>query len=171
MSEERDTLDRLVAQGFSPTILNRFWRSVTKGCWIWTGHKNNKGYGMIGKAGSSTDFWLIHRVSWVIHRGPIPDGLCVLHRCDNPLCVNPDHLFLGTKKDNTQDMIAKRRNRGAARLTEDQIREIIALDRSVGYKQIAARYGITRGHVWRIRKRKRWCGIDLAGPTPTPPSV
>lgn len=80
--------------------------SVTD-CWIWQGGKNNIGYGMIrDEHGMRTT----HRVSYEIHKGMIPKGMCVLHSCDNPLCVNPNHLRVGTHKDNTQDMISKGRS-------------------------------------------------------------
>lgn len=79
------------------------------GCWIWQGHKNNKGYGVIplGHIGSM----YVHRASWVTFRGYIPKGLNVLHKCDIPLCFNPEHLFLGTQKENMADMTKKGRRR------------------------------------------------------------
>jgi hypothetical protein len=76
-------------------------------CWEWQGGKNNVGYGMIrDEHGMRTT----HRVSYELHKGNIPHGMCVCHTCDNPKCVNPDHLWLGTKKENAQDMISKGRN-------------------------------------------------------------
>lgn len=95
-------------------LVQRFWDRVTPGtpteCWIWPGTRNNKGYGLIGKGGRGTGGFTVHRVSWMIHRGPIPDGKWVLHRCDTPACVNPDHLFIGTHRDNMADMVAKGRH-------------------------------------------------------------
>lgn len=79
------------------------------GCHLWLGAVRS-GYGVIG-SGVGKKVALAHRVSWGLANGPIPAGLCVLHRCDVPSCVNPDHLFLGTIKDNSLDMVAKRRDR------------------------------------------------------------
>lgn len=80
------------------------------GCWLWTGTLKKPvrglGYGHFRVSGKTK---VAHRVSWEIFRGPIPDGLCVCHKCDVSICVNPDHLFLGTRLDNIEDMVAKGR--------------------------------------------------------------
>lgn len=78
------------------------------GCWSWTGRKDGFGYGLVqlGRGEARTG---AHRVSWRVHRGQIPDGLQVLHQCDNPECTRPDHLFLGTALDNMRDASAKGR--------------------------------------------------------------
>jgi len=86
-----------------------FWKQVDKSggddaCWIWNGYKLTSGYGQYYHVGA-------HRVAWIETHGDIPDNLLVCHHCDNPSCVNPKHLFLGTHRDNTQDMIAKGRGR------------------------------------------------------------
>jgi hypothetical protein len=89
----------------------RFWKQVqiSDGCWEWTGSRRNRfGYGCFNVAGGKV---LAHRMAWKIRNGAIPNRLCVLHRCDNPPCVNPDHLFLGTRGDNAHDMEAKERSR------------------------------------------------------------
>lgn len=77
------------------------------GCWLWTGAHNEEGYGTFALDGYKV--LRAHRVSWILHRGPIPNGLCVCHHCDTPACVNPGHLFLGTKRDNARDRDAKGR--------------------------------------------------------------
>jgi hypothetical protein len=103
----------------------RFWANVhqTDGCWLWTAGTNKQGYGRLHIAGKAT---LAHRFSWTIANGVVPDRLCVLHHCDTPPCVRPDHLFLGTRQDNDTDKILKDRvprgeRAGPARLTEQQV--------------------------------------------------
>jgi len=89
--------------------IGSFWKKVIKkdGCWEWAACTNESGYGIF-HTGKKTD--RAHRVSWILTNGEIPSGLFVCHKCDNPPCTNPDHLFLGTNKDNVDDMIAKGRN-------------------------------------------------------------
>lgn len=77
------------------------------GCWLWVGGTNGKGYGQLWIDGEPSI--MAHRLSWELHNGPIPKGMLVCHKCDTPPCVNPDHLFIGTDKDNIQDCIKKGR--------------------------------------------------------------
>lgn len=163
----------------SDETLARFWAKVNKtaGCWLWTASVRNKGYGAFGYTVAGRSFQeRAHRVSWMIHYGAIPENLCVLHNCpggDNPRCVNPAHLFLGTKADNNRDMRRKGRSvpggtyggagyeRGirhhAAKLTDAgvlAIRAAAAAGESLG--SISRRYELAVGHVHRIVHRKAW---------------
>lgn len=96
-------------------IADRFWKFVSKqssGCWEWIGCLSTKGYGKIAAGRDRYGVREAHRVSWEIHNGKIPDGKWVLHRCDNPPCVNPEHLWLGTARENVRDCVSKGRFRG-----------------------------------------------------------
>jgi hypothetical protein len=98
------------------TLEERFWRKVKKseGCWEWQGWRDDGGYGSIGSFGNA-DRVKTHRYSWQLHNGPIPDDLLVCHTCDNPPCVRPDHLFLGTHLDNMRDKMKKGRHKAGRR--------------------------------------------------------
>jgi hypothetical protein len=129
---------------------------VTPGCWIWTGFRNEKGYGGFSVNNRTTK---AHRVSYQMYVGQITDGLHVLHRCDNRRCVNPDHLFLGTNADNTADKVRKgRQQKGSqfpqAKLSEQQILEIRMDPRKC--RDIGAEYGISHSAVSEIKLLKRW---------------
>jgi hypothetical protein len=132
-------------------------------CWPWRGSLNPAGYGQIQDyVGDRYRPVLAHRVAWELVNGPIPDGLFACHKCDNPPCCNPGHLFLGTPLDNVQDMIAKQRqtrgrDRPHSKLTDDQIREIRATPRTPGSGQrLAERFGVHHVTISEIRLRKTW---------------
>ena len=117
---------------FTGRDIQRFWSYVTKtrGCWRWDGQLNVQQYGRLRIKGRMVR---VHRMSWCIHHGAIPPGLFVLHACDNPRCVRPDHLFLGTQTDNIRDMIQKGRGRWLrgdahpnAKLTRKEVQAIRA---------------------------------------------
>lgn len=135
---------------------------IQTGCWIWKGSSRN-GYGQFRGKGSIME--QAHRVSYKLYKGPIPPGFLVLHKCDNPPCVNPAHLFLGTQKHNMEDMIKKGRKitaRGSqcsyAKLTEGQVKAIRKDGRP--YPAIAKQYGITVTTVSSITNGYNWKHVD-----------
>lgn len=115
------TPEYLQSQGLSPNFPERFWAKVrkTESCWIWTASVV-KGYGQIRSAGEGSRMLKSHQAAWILCHGPIPDGLWVLHTCDNPPCCNPAHLWTGTAKDNVQDCIAKHRRKPTCNYREDR---------------------------------------------------
>lgn len=131
------------------------------GCWIWTASTAGKGYGQIKIPGTRRQIYA-HRLSYLIHRGDIPDGMMVCHRCNTPRCVNPKHLFLETGKGNLQDMKAKDRHlRGTrnkqAKLTEPDVERIHDLHES-GWSthRIAEQFPVGQMTIWRIVNGLRW---------------
>jgi HNH endonuclease len=150
------------------TLRERFEAKWTpepySGCWLWTRSCDTYGYGQI-RLGRATDGKAnAHRVSWALHKGEIPKGMCVLHKCDTPGCVNPDHLFLGSYGDNTQDMMRKKRHRppvgkinGRAKLTEAQVLAIRVDPR--GDREIAKDYGVWPSRIYDIKKRRNWVHV------------
>lgn len=134
-----------------------------RGCLLWAGGTGTSGYGIIGAGGKYSGHLLAHRVAWELANGPIPDGFCVLHRCDNPPCVNPAHLFLGTHADNVADKIAKGRqpvgeDAGPSKLTESQVRSIRGRYAAggVSQKQLGRENGVAQGVIWCVIHRKTW---------------
>lgn len=130
------------------------------GCWLWTSGWDSDGYGLLSGNVKA------HRESYARSFGPIPDGMCVCHKCDTPSCVNPGHLFLGTTQDNTRDRVEKRR--GAigersphAKLTIEQVAEVLASKESK--RSLAKRFGVTHGCIAHIRKGRSWKVASHAG--------
>lgn len=160
------------------TTEERFWEKVikTRKCWIWNACiQKGGGYGLFAMEGK---LQLTHRLSWKMHNGPIPKGLFVLHHCDNPPCVRPDHLFLGTQKDNMRDKVEKGREargdrhgmrtrpdrvprgerNGCAKTTDEEVvemRERYAAG-EISQPQLARQYGLTQATVNDILTGKRW---------------
>jgi hypothetical protein len=170
-------------QGFqSRPIQDRFWEKVNKDgpmcerlgtkCWVWTGATNPDGYGNTKTDGHQVN---THRVSWELSNGKIPNGLCVLHKCDNPPCVRPDHLFLGTKQDNVTDMINKGR-RGNPNPVKTRSGEHHPNHKLTNADVIAMRERYSRGGIsaaalariykidataaWRVVTRRTWKNIE-----------
>jgi hypothetical protein len=136
-------------------------------CWPWTGNVGNHGYGQVTPPMAPQQS-LAHREAWKRANGPIPAGLFVCHKCDNPPCVNPRHLFVGTPADNMDDKVRKGRARGLSRrgmagplakLTNDQVRAIRAMRSTATLTQIAQRYGVAFSTISRICRRETWSHI------------
>jgi hypothetical protein len=144
------------------------WARVDRGgpedCWLWAGPVDSRGYGHLRFRGKTTR---AHRAAWILERGDIPagvghHGICVLHQCDNKLCCNPNHHFLGTHADNMADMRAKQRRKGRcihtangrAKLTVEQVEAIRSDIR--GKRVIAKDYGVSPAQIQRIRTGKQW---------------
>lgn len=140
----------------------KFWSKVNKtdGCWIYTGYIATNGYGKTKEKGVTVS---AHRLSWELTNGPIPDGLFVCHKCDNPPCVNPYHLFLGTPKENTQDMREKKRHPHGEKTTKSKLTDKGVLDIRQRYAQgnitlleLAKEYGLTRSTIGYAVKGATW---------------
>lgn len=166
------------------TLEERFWPKVDKNgpivsgmescCWVWTGAKYKNGYGAIGRGGHAGALVGAHRVSWEISMGSIPDGLFVMHKCDNRACVRPDHLSLGTHADNMRDMTRKsrtsatiftsERTRGVnnlhSKLTERQVIDIRVLyGCGIIVADLARLYGLTHQSTRAICVRETWSHV------------
>lgn len=137
----------------------RYYQAAEPGCWEWQGGLfKDSGYGKFngGKSGSGKRLTVLaHRFAFELHIGPIPEGLSVLHRCDNRVCVNPGHLFLGTQLDNIHDMFGKGRARpqGKLALTSADTQIIRASPRGAS-KTLAQQFGVSTAHIRRIRQGK-----------------
>ena len=136
------------------TVEERFWEKVDKSgaCWEWTAGKNSDGYGQIKIKGRQIK---AHRLSWELHSTPIPDGMQCLHRCDNPACVNPKHLFLGTHKDNMVDK--KIKERGLKKLNHADVTNIKAIYKytAATQDQLAGLYKVSQSLVSMIIHEQR----------------
>lgn len=155
------------------------------GCWLWTGAVGSHGYGVIGTGPHTTS--TTHRMAYILQNGPIPNGMMVLHKCDNRRCVNPSHLYIGTAKDNardlwergspvaqiqkniTEDVEAKRvaslprgasHSRPLAKLEESEVAKI--LESTDSQKAIATRFGVSQQLISKIKQRQYWRHVNAA---------
>jgi len=150
---------------YTPQDISRFWSKVkvagSNECWLWQAGTNDQGYGTFRLGNMNR----AHRVSFEITNGPIPEGLDVLHTCDNPPCVNPHHLWLGTNLDNVIDRETKQRgnhprgeSHGRAKLTEEQARYIRASFECA--RVLATRFRISKTQVKDIKNKRAWKHIE-----------
>lgn len=147
--------------------LSNFLKKIDKKelCWEWNASLTHDFY---GRFRTSLKTLLSHRVSYSIFKGEIPEGMCVCHKCDNPKCCNPDHLFLGTVKENSNDMISKGRSLAGSKnhkskLTENDIKEIVLmrLETGLSYPKIAKIYNVTPSAIRFIFIGKNWKHLIL----------
>src|SRR6266849_5646239 len=141
-----------------------FWMLVSKGvkdeCWLWRGHIKKDGYGCFGGHNTSEVFAEIkensaHRIMYTLIKGPIPKGLLVRHTCDTPACVNPNHLVVGTHKENSQDMCRRDRvhkgpRPGQQKLSDKNVRDIRTKYRKSNGMELAKMYGVARSTIYCI---------------------
>jgi HNH endonuclease len=136
------------------------WEVTESGCWEWQGSRTPKGYGILNVGHGERDG--AHRVSFTVHNGAIPAGAVICHRCDNPPCINPAHLFPGSQTENLADMQGKGRERyrsgqhhGMAKLSDADVTAIrLAHSRGSTYGELAAIYGVTASNIGRIVRRQ-----------------
>jgi hypothetical protein len=144
---------------WNDSLFDRFADKFTvgEGCWTWHGARNRGGYGQLDYKGRRL---VASRISWALFNGPIPKDMVVCHRCDNPRCVRPDHLFLGTRADNNADRDVKGRHvalsgeqNGFSRLTEQSV---AVIRRGGPALPLARRFGVSVRQIYKIRSGKAW---------------
>lgn len=154
-----------MVQAINPALVERFWSKVEKrgpdACWVWKANKRN-GYGLFSLLGTTIS---ANRMSWILTNGAIPKGLCVCHSCDNRVCVNPKHLWLGTIAENNADKADKGRsnwgeNNPNSKLTEVDVLMIRQrLDEGESQTSIAKDYGVSMTMIGYIRTKKSWARL------------
>lgn len=141
---------------------------IGDGCWEWAAAKFRRGYGCIWEGGAYGRTLSAHRVAYRLFVGEIPDGMCVLHKCDNRGCVKPSHLFLGNQTDNMRDMSAKGRGgrsrgevNGVSRLTRGDVADIRRrLKLGETQKSVAAAYGVAKNTISSVHLRRNWRWLE-----------
>jgi hypothetical protein len=141
----------------------RFWSKVNtkagdEACWTWKDAPNEGGYGTMSVAGTKI---LAHRIAWTLTNGPVPAKLLVLHRCNNPPCVNPAHLFVGTHADNAMDMEEKGRQKAVGRVLNEKMVRSIRRDfvDGLSYEKLAAKYPVGKVAIRNIIGYKTWPNV------------
>ncbi len=150
----------------SSKLIESFWKRVQKtdGCWEWPGPFSGSGYGYVYGDGTGHSL-LAHRVSYVIHKGPIAPGLHICHACDNPKCVNPEHLWAGTHEENHKDALIKGRKhsssiRSLVKLNAESVRRILALGPTTPTVQLAEMFGVHRSTILDVLRGSIWWVVD-----------
>ena len=146
-------------------LIDRFLRKVNMhdgDCWIWEGGLHDSGYGLIQSDVDKTKSLRAHRVSYELFIGDIPDGLVVCHKCDNRRCVNPSHLFVGTRADNNKDKHTKKRHTHGekqpnSKLTAQDVIDIRAS--ALSTEELSKHYGVCTNHIRVIKRRLQWTHI------------
>jgi hypothetical protein len=164
------SLDQRLLHAARQQIMRRREIDARTGCWNWTGRVNDRGYGAISAFRKQTK---AHRVSWIVHFGPIPAGIHVLHRCDNRKCMNPRHLFLGSNAANMADKARKKRawippsiRDFEPRLTASQVEYIRSTD--IAGTELARQFGLTATAIYHIRAGRSYRSLLSATPTSAP---
>lgn len=154
------------------TDRDRFWLRVepSEGCWTWLGATSPNGYGIVQRGGR---VHMAHRVAWEYARGAIPSGKVVCHACDNPPCVNPAHLFVGTQADNIADMDRKGRRRSNPPKGPNAKRAVLSEAEAVEIRrryaegerqlELAAAFGVSKGTIYNVLRGKHWAASGLGG--------
>ena len=145
-----------LAQPYNERFEDYISPEPNSGCWLWDGNKSADRYPKIWVNGTGIS---AHRFSYEKYRGQIPAGLCVCHHCDVPICVNPDHLFLGTHADNVADKMRKDRHIKGVEVNNSKLtpEQVLIIRGSTGtQKSIARQYGVNQSTVWAIHRRKIW---------------
>lgn len=150
-----------------PKLIQRFKSKFIEGeaneCWLWRASTAGKGYGQIKLTGERKQAYA-HVLAYELAHGPVPDGMEVCHHCDTPRCVNPSHLFAGTRKDNLVDMARKGRSTWGERnrqhrLTAEQVLRIRELASTLTYKELSAVFDVNPNTIARIVRRERWAQL------------
>lgn len=149
---------RFIARSANKRFFSMF-KKIKSGCWEWQFYKDKDGYGSFSISGNCSEGIRSNRASWILFRGKIPQGMCVLHHCDNPPCVNPDHLFLGTHKDNAIDRTRKSRGSRGERVNTNILKRehVIEIRKSLKNRsELSILFNVSYATICDIINRRSW---------------